>query len=348
MTPVLTALCWLSAVPAAEPDAIVVIRSGDVTSFHVGGNHFTTYYHGGEVPTEKAGVQKPLAKPFFWPVNAPGQIPTTRAWPMQSGNPGETKDHVHQKSAWFCHGDVQPEWVKLKTKSADRRVGGVDFWSETAGHGRIVCVGVQEPRMLNDRHARLVTLNAWLSPDGLKILDEKRTIDVLSRPEGWYLILDVELTANDGPVTFGDTKEGSMGVRVHDSLRANQKNDSVISASTGDVVKAPAKDNLPFWGRPADWNDYSGTVDGKPVGIAIFDHPDNQPRSNWHTRAYGLLAANPFARAKSGFPAQKGNTKLFRLDKGQSVRLRYAIFTHAGNASTGKVAEAYQTFAAMK
>src|SRR5688572_24071395 len=47
-----------------------------------------------------------IAKPYFWPMLGPGGERLTRAWPMERGAPGESTDHVHQKSAWFCHGDV--------------------------------------------------------------------------------------------------------------------------------------------------------------------------------------------------------------------------------------------------
>ena len=32
---------------------------------------------------------------------------------MTKGQPGETTDHVHQKSMWFCHGDVIPDVIDL-------------------------------------------------------------------------------------------------------------------------------------------------------------------------------------------------------------------------------------------
>ena len=35
-----------------------------------------------------------------------------------------------------------PEGMEFKVRSSDKRVKGVDFWSETAGHGKIVCVSV--------------------------------------------------------------------------------------------------------------------------------------------------------------------------------------------------------------
>jgi hypothetical protein len=113
------------------------------------------------------------------------------------------------------------------------------------------------------------------------------------------------------------------------------------------VLLPPAKDNLSIWGQPSEWVDYSGTVDGKAVGIAVFDHPGN-PRANWHARAYGLNAANPFGREASGFPSQKGKTDLVRIEKGGELKLKYAVYAHAGDAKAGKVAEAYEVFKSGK
>src|SRR5436190_582697 len=69
-----------------------------------------------------------VAKPYIWPLNGAGGVPLTRAWPMKTGEANQTIDHVHQKSAWFCHGDVIPEGMTLNHKI--KGVEGVDFWSE--------------------------------------------------------------------------------------------------------------------------------------------------------------------------------------------------------------------------
>src|SRR5258708_2718167 len=74
-----------------------------------------------------------VAKPYFWPLNSPAGVPITRAWPMEPLKPGGTDDHVHQKSAWFCHGEIIPEGIELKVKV--KGVPGVDFWDEAKGHG---------------------------------------------------------------------------------------------------------------------------------------------------------------------------------------------------------------------
>ena len=111
-------------------------------------------------------------------------------------------------------------------------------------------------------------------------------------------------------IHFGDTKEGSFAVRVADEIRLNGKgHDGVVSSSSGQSVKAPAKENLPMWGEIADWHDYSGTKNGKVVGVTLFTNNEiNRSPVAWHTRAYGLMSANPFAREKSEFPSMKNKT----------------------------------------
>jgi len=130
---------------------------------------------------------------------------------------------------------------------------------------------------------------------------------------------------------------------VNDALRPSQSTGATVTTADGKSYAPPVKDNLPIWGFPTDWIDYSGKIDGKEVGIAVFDHPKN-PRANWHVRAYGLNAANPFGRAQSGFPSQKGKTELVKIEKGGELKLKYAIYAHTGDAKAGKVAEAFEQF----
>lgn len=334
----LAALAAPTAAPAAD---VAIAKTSDSIEFKADGQVVARYHVGAAV-----------AKPFLWPVLAPDSTPVTRTWPIEKGAPGDaTTDHPHQKSAWFCHGDVIPEGLDLKIKTKEKGGKGVDFWSEskdpdgTPRHGKIVCVKVGEPKQHDKNYASVATWNEWRTPDGVKILDEERTIHFRDLPAGRLFAFECKLTASVGPVAFGDTKEGSFGVRVHDAMRtAAGPAGGAVTAAGGNSATAPAKDNLPVWGQVADWNDYSGTVDGKAVGIAVFDHPSNPARAAWHTRAYGLMAANPFGRAGSGFPSQKGKTELFRIEQGKDVTFRYGIYAHRGDVTEGKVAAAYEDF----
>ena len=323
------ALLLLILPPLASAGEIIKItKTKEEIEFRLG-DALVTRYHIGEK----------VAKPYFWPLHAKGDITVTRAWPMKEGDAQETKDHVHQKSAWFCHGDVIPEGIEVKAKIA--HVDGVDFWSETPGHGKIVCVEVSEPK-----GASVTTKNEWRTPEGVKILDETRTITLKEVGDARLMILDIDLLASVCNITFGDTKEGSMGVRVHDRLRVEGGIGQFQNAEGKIVDPASYKTTKdgPIWGLKSLWCDYSGKVEDKPCGIALFDDPKNKYPASWHARGYGLMAANPFGRNKSGFPDQKGKTDLVKLTKGEHLTLRYGILLHPGDTKTGKVADAFAVF----
>lgn len=318
--------------PAADP--VSAKKIDGIIEFKVGDAVFTKYH-----------VGKDVAKPYFYPIAAPNGAVVTRGWPMVKGLPDETTDHVHQKSAWFCHGDVIPEGLELKERSADKRVHGVDFWAETPGHGVIACVEVGEPKQVSADHVLVPTRNEWRAPDGTKLLDETRVIHVHSLPAGRLIVIDVDLHATVCPITFGDTKEGSMGIRVNDSIRASKGKES----GAGTMVNAAGqKGEKEAWGQEAAWVDYFGPIAGKTAGIAVFDDPENMHKSAWHARGYGLVAANPFGRGKSGFPSRKGRDDLVKLAKGEHLKLRYGIYAHDGDTAAGHVTDAYKTFSSSK
>jgi hypothetical protein len=313
---------------ADAPGGPVTIKvTGDAIEFRAGDELVARYNKGESV-----------AKPYLWPVNAPGAIPVTRGWPMIAKQAGGTEDHIHQKSAWFCHGDVIPEGVEIKDKI--KGVVGADFWSENKAHGKMICTKVGEPKG-EKNHGMISTHNEWQTSDGIKLIDEDRTIHLYDFGNARLFVFDIDLHATGATVTFGDTKEGSFGVRVNDVMREQKGNGKLENASGG-------TGELAVWGRKSPWCDYSGSVDGKKVGIAILDDPNNQYPAYWHSRGYGLMAANPFGRAKSGFPDAKGKTELVKLPKGEHLKLRYGIFVHLDDAKGGKVAEYFDKFTKLK
>ena len=318
-------------------DDVSIVKGTDAIDFKAGSTVVAKYNFGPSV-----------AKPYLYPILAPGNIPVTRAWPLEKNRAGETNDHPHQKSAWFCHGDVIPEGIELKVKSNDPHGKGVDFWSEAkdkdgkAKYGTIVCVKVGEPVQVSKNHAKITTWNEWKTSEGIKILDEERTLHFIDLPSGRLIGFEITLKASVCPITFGDTKEGSFGVRVRDEIRMAKEKDKLggFGELTNSDGKAGEKD---VWGMIANWCDYSGLLDSKTAGIAVFSHPDNPPAA-WHARGYGLMAANPFGRGNAGFPSQKGKTDLVRIEKGKELKLKYGIYAHSGDVTTGNVAEAYEVF----
>jgi hypothetical protein len=333
---VLLLIAFLMAVaaPAAEQQevSVKVDDKAHTIDFLAGKDLVTRYYYGPEV-----------AKPYFWPLNGPGGKPLTRSWPMEKGTPGESTDHKHQKSAWFCHGDVILDGLELKPTEKSSQAVGIDFWSEEKGHGTIACTTVGTPGEAKN-HGWVATENEWKTADGRKVLDEKRTLHLYDLGDARLLVLDVDLRATAGAITFGDTKEGSLGIRINDAIREEIEVDKKKMKGPGTLENAEGKKTeKPCWGYQSMWCDYSGPLDGKVVGLAILNDPKN-PMPCWHSRGYGLMAANPFGREKSGFPAMQGKTELMKLPKDEHLKLRYGLLLHAGDAKEGKVADFYKEF----
>jgi hypothetical protein len=331
--------------PSAEPaEGPVIVADKTHIDFRVDKTLITRYL-----------ISPKVAKPYFWPVWAAPGLAVTRAWPMERDVKGEAKDHVHQKSVWFCHGDVIPEGLDF-TKHF-KNVAGVDFWSEGKGHGNIVCVRVGKPQMGKDR-AAITTTNEWRTAEDQPVLYETRTIELFPLGPGRnLLVLDIDLHASAWPITFADTKEGSLGVRVRESIRVDRGKGKLINAEgksgEGKTVrgKGTNADRDGCWGLVSAWCDYSGPCndDGTIAGIAVFADPTNPIDTAWHARNYGLLAANPFGRGKhAGFPDRKDNNDLVKLKKGEHLKLHYGLFVHVKDAKEADVVGAYGRFTKLK
>jgi hypothetical protein len=180
----------------------------------------------------------------------------------------------------------------------------------------------------------------WIAPDGTVTCTDERVLRVYNRPNNERLFdFEITLKAPDKDVVLGDTKEGSMGVRIAETMRLshgkNKPGKGRIVQSTG------VKDGT--WGKQAAWCDYYGPVKDKIVGIAIFDHPKN-PRhpSHWHVRDYGLFAVNPFGI--HDFEKKPKGTGNLTVPAGQSVTFKYRFYIHEGDTEQAKVAERYKEY----
>ena len=245
-----------------------------------------------------------LPKPFLMPAKAPGNVTITRSLEKPA-------DHPHHKGIW-CSVD---------------EVNGIKFWAEK---GKIENVSAK-PLVAEGNPARIQVVNSWLGEDGKPLLIETTVISIYSNR---LLSYDMTFTAPAVPVTLEDTKEGMFGIRLIDALREKE---------TGKVLNAEGlKGTKEAWGKPSAWVDYHGQVDGKTVGVAIFDHPKNFRPSRYHVRDYGLFTISPFGEKSYTNGAQ--DAKPLTLKSGDKLSLKYGIYLHAGDAAEGKVADAYAQF----
>jgi hypothetical protein len=256
---------------------------------------------------------KDVPFPYFYPVIGPTGVNITRHWPMKEGK-DEAKDHRHHRSLWFTHGEMN----------------GRDFWSgreEKIVHDGLI--GITSGPDVGVIQSR----NKWVGRAGQIVCTDTRTyrfytpkVDI----NGQIMDFEITIHASHGEVVMGDTKEGSMAIRL---------------APT--IINSEGIRDKSAWGKRAAWCDYYGPVNGETVGVAIFDHPTNPKHPTWwHVRTYGLFTANPFG--VHNFEGKPKGTGDITIPTGQRLTFRYRLYFHKGNEKQAKVAQHYREFAAIK
>jgi hypothetical protein len=314
------------ALPAGAQ--VKVTQSPDRISVEIDGKPFTALFVGPEV-----------AKPYFYPLRAASGTSVTRRFPLEEG-PGDSKDHPQHRGLTFAHADVN----------------GYNFWANEAFNpgpkGKIVLrnvVRAQGGAKTGDIEAVL----RWLDPQGKPLLSDTRKMTFYSHPSLRIIDFDILLKAIERS-KFGDTHEGSFGVRVAAWLEepapnyvpraeggqarpVEPKRTGKITDAAGHVTEAEVR------GKRANWADYSGEFQGEKLGIAILDHPGN-PRhpTYWHARGYGMFAANIFG--VSDFENDTSRDGSMTLEPAQELRFRYRVVIHPGDAVSAGIAKMYADY----
>lgn len=248
-----------------------------------------------------------LRRPFFYPLHDPDGYPLT-----EFGKPHDpTGSHAHHYSVWIAHVDVN----------------GQNFWGEKGG-----IIAHENFELMEDGpvFSRLVQKLKWLN-QGEPLLHEKRTITTYEKSSDFRLI-DLELefsSATQQPVTFGKTSFGFLAVRVAQSMTVFD-GAGEIRNSNGDLNEQNA--HL----KRARWIDQSGPVtQDRWSGIAILDHPSNPNHpTGFHCRNDGWAGAS--------FNMESP----FTLQPNASLKLRYRLHLHRGDALKAEVQKRFDEYAA--
>ncbi len=280
--------CLVTDAQIKKDDYVKLVRIDDQQKVDViiGNTLFTSYRYPGNIE-----------KPFLFPVIAPDGNIITRGYPIEPRK-GERIDHPHHIGIWFNYGDIN----------------GLDFWNNSYAipadkkdlYGHIVHQKII--RAEGGSKGILEVLTKWEDNKGNVLLTEdakyifsgdknSRTIDHIST-----------LTAVNGPVTFGDSKEGLFAIRVDRAFEMPSNESLIFTDAKGNPTTVKATDNTgvtgmyssssglkgdDVWGTRNKWVVLTGEKNNDTVSMAIFDHPKNNGFPAYaHARGYGLFALN--------------------------------------------------------
>jgi len=239
-----------------------------------------------------------IKRPYFRNVHTPSGIQVTRNHPPVEGT--DLADHpTFHPGIWWGFGDIN----------------GEDFWRNkgTIRHERF------SRKMESEKTSVRIDEECVLMTAADETLGRVHFHATIGRQEfGYVYTLGAGFTSLKGrELTLGDQEEMGLGVRVATPLA--EKNGGKVASSEG-TTGAKA-----VWGTQAVWCDYSGTIDGRKIGVTSWNHLPSwgaKHASWWHVRDYGLMVANGFGkRANPEHP-------LINVKHGADRSFSYVIIVH--------------------
>jgi hypothetical protein len=299
-----TVLAQNTKKPAANGNAVTFEQKPGELLISIGGKPFASYVYEDEK----------ITRPYFAHIKSSCGIQVTRNYPPQEGDP---KDHsTFHPGLWLSFGDIN----------------GNDYWRLKARVEHEMFV--EQPKGGPGRGTFTVR-NYYMSSDGKdRVLAELAKFTILVRPSGTLLLINSTFSSDANDIIFGDQEEMGLGVRVNTKFS--------VQYGKGHITNAEGlKDGEGTWGKVSNWVDYSGPVDGKYAGVAIMPDPNNFRPSWFHTRDYGLMAANAFGREAM----TKGEKSAELVKKGQKFQLGYGVLIYCKpDAGKVNIENAYQDY----
>ena len=278
-------------------------------------------------------ITQEVARPYMYPLIGAGGVNVSREFPMKKDVPSEAMfmDHPHHRSLWFGHS----------------RINEINFWAEYQVFGKQVHSGFTDVHAVGNQ-GHFTASTQWIGPDKKIVMTDERRISITALPEGEKTLdFDITLKASEGDVLIGDTKEGTMALRLCPSLSLNSSKSGVSTGpSTGHAFNSNGVSDRDIWGKHANWVCYHGPdPKGNPVAVVIFSHPSNlRSPTTWHARDYGLFAVNPFGLHdfEPDKPVGAGD---YTIKKGDSLTLRYRFYFAKGQPTTEALDAIFRAYA---
>ncbi len=316
----------LNAQPSGDKGVrLVRVDDKHKVDVYINGNLFTSYQY-----------PENIEKSFLFPVNAPEGSVVTRGYPIEPRK-GERVDHPHHIGIWFNHGNVN----------------GLDFWNNSSAipaekkdlYGHIVHQKIVQA--VSGKKGILEVLLNWVDNKGNILLTENVRYIFYGDKNSSTIDHISTLTAINGTVTIGESKEGLFAIRVDRAFEMPSKESLIFTDDKGNPTTVKATDNTgvtgmyisstglkgdAVWGTRNDWVILSGIKNNVRISMAIFDNPKNSGYPAYaHARGYGLFSINNFGQ-NSYDPKQEKRS--YKIEKGQSMTLYHRFYIQSGSELT--------------
>ncbi len=305
---------------------------------------FTSFFNPGE---------DILKKPVLYPIRTAKGTLITRGWPIDP-RPGERVDHPHHVGMWLNYEDVN----------------GFDYWNNSmaieenkrvAKYGTIRQLELVQMKS-GGKQGSFKVRGEWISADGHGEDTMVETTEYIFSGKGDQRIIDrITTLIAERDVVFKDVKDGMFAIRLARELEHPSKVAEIFTDAQGIETKVPTLNNEgvtgnyrsseglegdAVWGTRGRWVNLSGKFKDENVSLAIIDHPKNVGYPTyWHTRGYGLFAANPLGA--NVFSKGKESTNL-KLKKGESVTFRYRTVITSRVVSDAEINKLAKDFSKTK
>lgn len=258
-------------------------------------------------------------KPCFHPLRVPGGPVVTENAPA---------DHPWHHGLWFA-------W---------KFINGVNYWEPDASGippGRTRWSNVKATTS-HDGSARITMELTYAPGEEPPVLFEERLIEITPPDDSGCYALDwrCRFRAGDEPVVLDRTPPpgepggqpwggyAGLSVRLNNGMADRQ----------GTTEEGPIEfTGTTFRGRVVAF-DYSGTIEGTPVGVAILDHPDNVN----HPSPWYAIRGEPMGYFS---PAVICYGPL-ELEPEESFTLRYRVLVHPDRWTPDRLQAEYRRYAA--
>ena len=221
-------------------------------------------------------------------------------------------------------------------------VDGVDFWGETAG------AGSEKPRDYHSGGPARTFLGAvrmgftqildWTDAHGKQLLVERREVTVAmpETPAPVTLVLwksELSPAAGVAGVKLDGHHYYGLGMRFLKSMD-NGGRFFNSSKQLGEIVRGSERLVA------AKWCAYTASAEGKPVTVAIFDHPSNPRHPN---KLFTMTP--PFAYLSATLNLWK---EPLVLKAGEQLNLSYAVAVWDGETSAQQIESLYEKWSTAR